>query len=311
MVKFLKKLSIYGTICFIIITLVLIIFGGNIDYFYEKFTTPKTNSMIIGDSRALQGIQPNVLNKRLKSLDIDLPILNYSFTIAQAHIGPLYRKSILKKIEGKSKNGLFIVSLTPMMIASHHSKNNEKGEFIEANTPPHNMLNVTMNPNYEYLLRNINYFHFKALFRKSSTMHKNGWLEAHNLPTNTNTLKEWKNLQLEMMEGFERDYEISEYRKKSLDSLIKDLKKNGKVVLIRMPIEKEILDLENIFYPEFDDFISETAHTNNIKYYNFTKSDAIKMNFTTYDGHHLNKEGGIQFTNALSDSISSIINKNN
>ena len=97
MKKYLFKTLIFLLACFAVITFVLLKYGGYVDYFYVKFTTPKAKSMIIGDSRSMQGIQPSVVNEALSSKDYSLPVFNYSFTIAQASMGPLYNESILKK----------------------------------------------------------------------------------------------------------------------------------------------------------------------------------------------------------------------
>ncbi|MDO5971130.1 hypothetical protein Q4Q35_15080 [Flavivirga aquimarina] len=277
-------------------------YGCYIDFFYNKFTTPKSKSLIIGDSRGLQGFQPKIINKKLKADNFELPISNYSFTIAQAHIGELYRKSILKKLDDTSKKGLFIISLSPWMLGSKKSNNNLAGEFKESGTPPHNMRNVSSNPNFEYLLKNLNYFNFKGVFRKNSTLHKDGWLEANNLPKDSITFKEWKNSQLKIFKGFIKDYNVSDYRKKSLDTLIKDLKLHGEVYIVRTPIDREVLELENIFFPNFDLFMKNICETNKITYLNYTKLNS-KLKFQTYDGHHLDKYGGVTFTTSVCDSI--------
>ena len=55
-----------------------------------------------------------------------------------------------------------------------------------------------------------------------------------------------------MFTGFIEGYKVSEFRKTSLDTLIKDLKKYGRVYLVSTPIDKDILEIENRFYPDFD-----------------------------------------------------------
>ncbi|WP_438712214.1 hypothetical protein ACSTS3_07270 [Aquimarina muelleri] len=294
------KLSLFFAICLTITTFVLIKYGGNIDYFYQKFTTPQATSMIIGDSRSMQGMQPEVINERLKELNYELPIFNYSFTIAEAPIGPLYNKSIDSKLDKNSKNGVFIISLTPWMFGS--DKDNSIGEYREADRPPHNMKFVNTNPNYEYLFRNLKYFHFKSAFRRTSTMHKNGWLEENNLPTNPKIFDEWKNRQRKMFDKMIKSYEVSSERLESLDILIKNLQKHGKVYLVRMPIDLDFVAVENSFYKGFDKDINRIAVSNNVNYFNFNVS-STHTSFKTYDGHHLDKYGGFDFTNTLCDSI--------
>ena len=108
MKKFILKSILFLGVVILITSIILLKYGGYVDYFYNKFTTPKTSSMIIGDSRALQGIQPHIIDSVLINSKYKLPILNYSFTIAQSHIGPLYNKSILKKIDPNTNNGCLL-----------------------------------------------------------------------------------------------------------------------------------------------------------------------------------------------------------
>jgi len=298
---FLIKSFSFFLIIILLLTLFLYRYGGYVDYFYNKFTTPKASSMIIGDSRALQGIQPAIINKNFNNKEFDLPMFNYSFTIAQGLMGSLYRKSILKKIDTNTKNGLFIIAINPWMLGSKKENNNFKGVFKERGTPPHNMNFVSMNPNFEYLLKNYNYFHFKAVFRKKSFLHKDGWLEENNLPKDSLVFKDWKKNQINMFTGFIEGYKVSEFRKKSLDTLIKDLKKHGRVYLVSTPIDKDLLEIENRFYPDFDRDMDVVSKLNNISYLNFNKSNTQK--YATYDGHHIDKFGGKVFTKALCDSI--------
>jgi hypothetical protein len=294
------KLSLFSCICLSILSYILIKYGGNVDYFYEKFTTPKAKSMIIGDSRSFQGIQPKVINAYLKDKDISLPVLNYSFTIAQALIGPLYNKSILKKLDPSSTNGIFIISLTPEMLASHSDYNNKKGEFREAGQPPHNMRFVSTNPNYEYVLKNLSLFHFKGVFRQKSKLHKDGWLEETNLPKNKQTLDDWKNKQLLTFLKKIKQLELSSIRIASLDQLINNLSNHGQVILIRMPISRDFLEYEDRYFPNFSLVVDSIAKKNNVRYINFTMHNKT---YTTYDGHHLDKYAGEKFSKNLSQII--------
>ncbi|MFH6769252.1 hypothetical protein V8G56_10930 [Gaetbulibacter aquiaggeris] len=303
---FIIKLTIFFAICLSIITVVLVNYGGNVDYFYEKFTTPKAKSMIIADSRGFQGIQPSVIDNYFEGKGYDLPILNFGFTIAQAVIGPLYNKSIFKKLDTTSNNGIFIISITPDMIASRKNYDNKKGEFREADQPPHNMNFVDINPNYEYLIKNISFFHFKGMFRKSSTLHKDGWLEETNLPKSEAVYNEWSKNQIAMYLRDIDNYELSPLRIQSLDTLMKRLSNFGKVFLLRMPISKEFLGYEEYFYPEFDGIIDSLTKNQNIPYFNFTKIDKI---YKTYDGHHLDKYSGKIFTKDLCDLIENSLKK--
>ncbi|MEW7278529.1 hypothetical protein ABW636_08025 [Aquimarina sp. 2201CG1-2-11] len=301
MKRLLFKLSLFFMICLGVLTFVLMNYGGSIDYFYEKFTTPKAKSMIIGDSRSLQGIQPRVINKYFKDTDLDLPIFNYSFTIAQAIIGPLYNKSIFKKLDKASKDGIFIISITPEMLTSHEDYDNQKGEFRESDQPPHNMSFVSINPNYEYLIKNLSFFHFKGVYRKSSVLHKDGWLEETNLPKNELVFKNWKKKQIRVFLRDREKFKLSKMRIKSLDTLITKLKQHGNVYMVRMPISKEYLGYEEQFYPKFGHIIDSLSNAKDIPFFDFNSCKEIK--YKTYDGHHIDKFSGKEFTKNLCDSI--------
>ena len=61
---------------------------GNTDPYYKRFTTPTNNSLILGVSKAAQGLQPQVFNNILNRKDL----FNYSFTISSSPYGKLYLK---------------------------------------------------------------------------------------------------------------------------------------------------------------------------------------------------------------------------
>ena len=306
--KLILKLGLYGTICIAITSVILLKYGGNIDYFYVKFTSPKAKSMIIGDSRSFQGVQPTVINSYFKNSDLDLPMFNYSFTIAQALIGPLYNQSILKKIDKTSNNGVFIISVTPEMFTEHKGYDSTSGIYREEGQPPHNMNFVDVNPNFEYLVKNASFFHFRSLFRQNSVVHKDGWLEELNLPTNEITFKSWENNQVELFLKDAKISTLSEVRFKSLEELIEILKSYGQVFIIRMPISERFQELENEYFPEFELKIDAITAKVGVPYFNFNN---YNINLETYDGHHLNKNGGKKFTGILCDSIANQLNINN
>lgn len=299
MKQFIIKGIIFTCLIFSIITFILVYYGGYVDYFYEKFTTPKAKSFILGDSRSLQGIQPavidNFFNNRFSS-----PILNYSFTIAQVSYGPLYSESIKRKLDNSGDNGLYILIVHPWILSTRESDDEEKGVFFEENKPPHNMKFVDLSPNFEYFFRNLGYFHFRSIFRKTSKLHKDGWLEESNLPKNKMILDNWTSNQIKMYSGYSKQWKKSTYRLKSLDSLINYLNPLGTVCLVRMPVCREILEIEENYWSNFDEDISHVAEKQDVQYFNFRK-DTCVYNF--YDGNHVDKFSGKEFTQALCDSI--------
>ena len=299
MKKFIYKLLLFAFFISAILSFILIQYGGNVDYFYLKFTTPKQSSFIIGDSRSFQGIQPQVINDYFNKGEFNLPMFNYSFTITQAAYGELYTQSIKNKMLLDTKNGLYIVTVHPWLLAQRENDNFKEKKFAEANNPPHNMNFVSMNPNFEYFFKNFNFFHFKAVIRQNSELHKDGWMEEKNLPKDAATLKQWKENQIKIYKGFSRRWKKCDYRMQELHKLIVFLKSHGKVVLVRMPIDAKLLLLEEQFWINFDSNIESLAQKENINYFNFSKNNI----YQTYDGNHIDKFGGVIFTKVLCDSI--------
>lgn len=299
MKQFIIKGIIFTCLIFSIISFVLVYYGGYVDYFYEKFTTPKAKSFIIGDSRSLQGIQPavidNYFNNRFSS-----PILNYSFTIAQVSYGPLYSESIKRKLDNSGDNGLYILIVHPWILSTRESDDEENGVFFEENKPPHNMKYVNFSPNFEYFFKNLGYFHFRSIFRKTSKLHKDGWLEESNLPKDKTILKNWTSNQVSMYSGYSKQWKKSTYRLKSLDSLINYLNPLGTVCLVRMPVCREILEIEENYWSDFDKDIGDITDRHGVCYVNFK---SMSHTFEYYDGNHLNKFSGKSFTKLLCDSI--------
>ncbi|WP_139205227.1 hypothetical protein [Algibacter pectinivorans] len=300
MKKFIKKTSLFFLISAVLMSLFLMAFGGVVDSFYLKFTTPKAKSMIIGDSRALMGVVPSTINNKLKNEGYELPITNYAFTIAQAPIGPLYRKSILKKLDPETKNGLFILSISPLMLLSENSHDNYKNEFIEDDMSPHNMNSVDVNPNFEYLIKNYSNFHFKAIFKRKLILHNDGWLQDNNLPKNKNEYENRREWWLNSYNNFDKKYAFSNYRLASLDTLIKTLKVYGEVHLARLPVDSIFLELEDKMVPGFDNLIDSITKKNKIKYYNYKNTS---KKYKTLDGMHITKLLSNTFTESLCDSI--------
>ncbi|WP_445381940.1 hypothetical protein [Robiginitalea sp. IMCC43444] len=300
--RFIQKLLLFGFLALTIISCILMLWGGRVDYFYNKFTSQKSASLIIGDSRSFQGIQPAILNEFLSDSYLELPILNYSFTIGQAPMGPLYNQSISKKILTNRRNGLFIISVTPLMFTKNKGYDHKKGQFPEANQPPHNMHFVELNPNFEYLLKNLSFFHFKAIFRGNAITHKDGWLEEKNISRDSLSYRNMENHQLKI---FFQDSEIQGYsdvRLTAFNDLLKLLSSIGKVFVIRTPISNNFITKENEYFPNFNQKVDSMAQKFDVPFIDFNEHP-LKHKFETYDGHHLNKRGGRYFTEVLSDSI--------
>lgn len=298
MKKFLFKSTVFLILTLVGLSFILMNYGGYVDYFYQKFTVPQQTSMILGDSRSVQGIQPRIIDQELKDSAYDLPMFNYSFTISQSNYGQPYTESVKKKLK-PSHNGLFILTVNPWLFTEREDDDLKKGIYSEQKSPPHNMHFVNSNPNFEYFIRNYKYFHFRTIISQTAELHKDGWVEDHNLPNDSTTLNEWKNNQINMYKGFSKRWKKSAIRMDDFVNLITLLKKNGRVVLVRMPVDHKITVVEDDFWRSFDSEINTIAQKTKVNYFNFSKS----KKYRTYDGNHIDKYSGVIFTRDLCDSI--------
>lgn len=301
MKKFLIKIILFISILIILLSFILMKYGGFVDYFYQKFTVSRQSSFILGDSRSLQGIQPRIIDRELKNSRYQFPMFNYSFTISQINYGKPYTESIKKKISN-SNNGLFIINIHPWLFTKREGDDLQNGRYSERENPPYNMTFQNINPNFEYFIRNFRYFHFRSIIKKTSELHKDGWLEESNLPKDSATFQNWKSHQIELYSDFAKKWKKSPERITEFIKMLAYLQKKGTVVLVRMPIDKKILKIENNFWVDFDEQFMKISKQNKIKYFNFSRDDK----YQTYDGNHLDKFGGVNFTKELCDSIKTI-----
>ena len=296
---FLIKCLIAGSIVSVSVFLLLEFMGSYIDPFYNKFTSGRQSSLIIGDSKSFQGLQPAVLDDKLAN-SFEIPIYNYSFTIKEVVYGDRLLENIKEKLKPDTKNGLFILSVSPWVLTEREGDNIAKNEFSEMELVPCNMENVSMNPNLEYILTNFENLAFKSIFRRNSQTYSDGWMEDKHMAPNIATKKAWEKVQLTNSRNLTKKWRKSTYRLQKLSETIAFLQKHGTVYLIRMPSGASLTDIENKYWNNFDKTISVIAQKNQVPYINFSTHNG---KYETYDGVHLNKEVGAIFSSVLSDSI--------
>lgn len=298
MKKFLLRLTVFGAMVSIIVLSLLHFAGGYVDYFYVKFTSPRQHSLILGDSRSFEGIRPDALDASLSSR-FEGPVYNYSFTMGQAAYGDAYLQSVKRKLDPGTKSGLFILTVQPWILAQRTSDDPVSGHYFEHDLPPHNMRFPNMSPNVEYFFRNHSFFHFKAVFRRVTKTHENGWLEETNIPSDSTSRKKLKRASIAQYEDFAKSWKPSGYRLQKLEETAKFLGKYGKVILVRMPVSNEIVSLENRFWNGFDSQMSSVAQKTGATYINYSGS----TKYETFDGLHLEGKECLDFSTDLGKDI--------
>jgi hypothetical protein len=276
--------------------LVFSLADGTTDALYARFTTPKQSSLIIGTSRAAQGIVASELNSALNRNDI----YNYAFTLGHSPFGPTYFESIKKKVNTTSSNGIFIVSVDPWSLCSKANVINSEKEFSEQeralNTPF-----VDMNPNIYYLLEHYDNQYAQIIFDKTKTklplyLHNDGWLEVSIAMDSISVQIRTK----EKIEDYKKqcppDNVISENRWNYFKKTIDFLEKYGEVIIVRMPTGKEMLELEQLHFASFNNRLQSFCTENKLEYLDLTSSSS---NYTYTDGNHLHSQSSKQFTKEL------------
>ncbi|HPE40214.1 MAG TPA: hypothetical protein PLI77_03900 [Bacteroidales bacterium] len=299
MKRFLKQFLLFSILPVAVFLITSIIYAdGFIDPFYLRFTTPKQQNLIIGTSRAAQGILPSVLKSNLNK-----DFYNYSFTVSHSPFGEAYYNSIIRKLNKRTKDGIFIISVDPFSITSHYD-NDGKESFVNEKMIEKQMT-VSMNPNIEFIIKNglspwrAIFSHHKIVKNEITFLHKDGWMEvkypwtAEKYKTNLEVkMKDYRKNQMNRKRSSHRVY----YLKKTIQSL----QKYGKVYLVRIPTAKEMYDLENDLLPNFNYRIQEIADQYKVPYIDCSKDFSI---YQTTDGNHLFHPSAKRFTQALCDSI--------
>ncbi|SHE71774.1 hypothetical protein [Chryseobacterium vrystaatense] len=297
--KFLFKISFY----IIGIVAVLLFLGsyadGNTDDNYMHFAVEKPQNIILGDSRGVQGVVPEVLKQKLS-----VPFDNFSLNIVQSPYGEIYLKALKRKLDPDTKNGIFILTVNPWNLALRNIV--KKAEhFPEESSPFRNMYFYNMSPNYEYLLKNLNkswfriYLDREAVGRSNTFLHKDGWMEV-NIDMNKDSIAARTAQKTQEYKDMLNGYTLSEKRMKALNEIIDYLQPKGTVYLVRIPTSKNITALENERFPEFNGLMRELSGKKQIKFYDFSNRPD---DYVYTDGNHMYKESSKVLSSQIADSI--------
>lgn len=272
--------------------------GGNTDSFYKRFTSPQQSNLILGNSRAAQGVRPEFLQATNGE-----KFYNYSFTIFDSPYGEAYFKSIEKKLNPDTKNGNFIVTVDPWSISINKENPNEmlEKDLMIGKTKFNNM-----NPNYEYLIKNYHNSWFSLyqtrdeLYKSKMYLNDDGWLEI-NITFDTKEEYE-KNVQekVNAYQKYTQDYILSQERVSWLEKTILLLQKHGKVILVKLPQGEKIHAIEKGYMPEFSQLMHTLSQKHQIKFLDYSEAG---NQYQYVDGNHLQKDSGKEFTKKMNDSL--------
>ena len=279
-----------------------------VDTNYNKFTQ-EAGSLILGLSRANEGISPFIIEEELKDYNFfNKPLIN--FALNEAHFGEIYYEAIKKKIE--TRNGIFILSISPGNFTAPLGLDDRKVLEYDERLTLGKINNFTASPNYNYIINTYGaslYNGFHSLDQWNHRVsHLNGWneirLESH-IDTITNKdIEYWKSLTFKFYNQKIKTEQLSTYRYNYFIKTIAYLKTKGKVFLTRMPSDKAILKFEDNHWANFDFEMDSIAKSYHIPYFNYSQQS---NNYKTYDGSHMESESAKKFSKKLSTDIKSYL----
>ena len=299
--KFLIKTVLFSLVLMASIYGVFLVADGNSDPFYMRVATPKQSSLILGSSKAAQGILPSILNVEIPNTEI----FNFSFTVGQSPYGPSYLEGIKKKLDTTSQNGIFIITVDAYSISATKEAPDNAALFPENDSFLATTMFVNERPNLDYLIHQYSEPYYKILANKSPLfLHDNGWLEVtvdDSYSQNDAALNRSVKTYTERVKGIT----ISNTRFEYLEKTIEYLKKYGEVYVVRMPVSLPLFEIEEIYLPNFEQLLQNETSLLKVPYKSFSAQNS-KYQYT--DGLHLYKESGAQFSKDLAAWILSIKN---
>jgi len=306
MKKTLIKFLLYAVVLIGIHYLAAMRAGSYFDPFYLRFTTGQHASMIVGTSRAAQGILPEVLNRELNGEYTT--ITNFSFTVANSPYGEVYLKAIQQKLDTnkQTKENIFIVAVDTWAVSTKNNPADDVALYRENNLFLAKMTTIGKagKPNLEYLSRGYSESWGKILYRPITTkrrmcLHEDGWLEV-NVPMSEAAIQKRQAAKIKDYANFVKDYSLSGNRLYQLEQTIDYLKKYGDVVLLRLPICAEIYTIEKQLVPDFDEKMCLLSQKYTVPYWSFT--DKLSEYIYT-DGNHLYKDSGRKISREIAQMI--------
>lgn len=305
MKNFLLKILFFALLLAVSCYLYSFLGDGYSDEYYLRVTTPKQSAMIIGVSRAAQGLQPEAMNGKLNTVYPGIHIYNFAFSLGLSAYGPVYYNAIQQKLDESAKNGIFVLEVTPWSIAAAPPDPNDTSVFEERRRALDQLNFFNMNPNVEYLFKCYANPYVNLLLNKINSdpfylLHDDGWLEIKAPMDSASVAGRTEGMIFLYKNDFYPRYKFSSKRLEYLEATIALLKKHGDVYLVRLPVIPEVKKLETEIMPQFDETINAVAKKYDLAYFNFMDS---ANTFSYVDGVHLDKYSGKKVSEDIGNLI--------
>lgn len=311
MKQFFKKIVLFSIVPLILFVAAFFVADGGTDEFYVRFTTPQQNSMIVGTSRAAQGIIPSVIDSVLNNNNTAAKLFNYSFTIAHSPYGPAYYESIKRKLNENARGGKFIVAVDPWSLSIGKETPDEGSKLPENDLAVGQTKDVTSSPNFDYLTNAYQYSPMMIWMEKllkvlhlegveSLYLHDNGWLEVTVGMDSADVEKRIARTIKKYESDRSLNNRLSAVRFDYLHKTIELLRSHGDVLLVRLPVHPRIKSMEDKFCPQFDSLMNNVSKDNAVPYLNFMPENTA---YQYTDGSHMYKDSGKRLSKKIAEFI--------
>lgn len=264
---------------------------GATDNHYTKLATPRSNRLVLGTSRASQGIDPRILGEGG---------INFAFTMLNSPYGETYYQAIRKKVGDSGGDGRFIVEVSPLALSNitlrGPSPREERG-ILERTWF------VSGKPNLPYLLR----CYGKPLWtlarpasEKFARVRDDGMLVMSLPGTEAEHTARIRN-KIEQYSAVFRSATPSDERIGWFRKTLTFLEERGDVTIVRLPMGSWMFRKEREYWPGFSAAMNQEAERHGARFIDFS---SLSRDAITTDGNHLNAETAAAISSRIRQAIS-------
>lgn len=294
---FLYKLLVFGAIALLTHVIAGYHMNGDTDTNYLRFTPNKNTGLILGNSRAAQAVCPDDITSHEG-------LFNAGFSLTTSPYGEGYYSYLKRQLNDSKGEQLFIFCVDPWSLSS--AKDSVTGaEIFSEETKWVASTGSISYPNWEFMIEQYPYGWGNIIrehYRPTSGMflHQNGWLEVKR---EYNELRAAKR-RASKLSGYRKDVYVTNHpsasRKGTLRKIIQELKKKGRVMMVRIPVHLDFFEMEQAFWPSFESEMNEIAAKEGIT---FWSPKELNEQLTYNDGHHMNHKSSHMFSGLLNEKI--------
>jgi hypothetical protein len=291
---FLIRIMLYGLAIALALFGVVLLADGTTDPYYLRLTTPRQAGLIVGTSRAAQGLIPHLMPAGRS------PDYNFSFTGLHSPYGPTYLEAIGKKMDPQARDAHHIVAIEPWGLCADKADPNDSSLFPESALFLGTLPRMDVNPNICYFLQGGVERLWDVIAHRIEpdrmVVQADGWLQVD---INRSPVEVQARLDDGMRENRSkaRTLAYSAVREDYLHRTVQLLRSTGRVCLVRMPVSPPLRALEDSVVPDLGLRMRAIGAELGAPYLDLSAAEG----YTFTDGSHLNQASARRLSAVLMD----------